>query len=157
VPAATSLIVKVGTKLDEKTYYIPYRYFQGDMAYNNPVRDFKTLISSFVTDNKSKYTLKINLPYPTFGWFISDEESTKILVLINNHTISAKGKISSSKLVIGLNSENFISVNTLLQAASTKKPDLDAALLAQKNSIANLDAALTANTNLIRTLSETYK
>jgi len=157
VPPATSLIVKVGTKVDDKTYYIPYRYFQGDMAYNNPVRDFKTLISSFVTDNKSKYILKINLPYKTFGWFISDEESTKIQSHINNHSIVAKGNISSSKLIIGSNSENFISVNALLKAASTKKADLDAALLAQKNSIAKLSADLTANTQQITTLRETYR
>ena len=155
-PTANSLIAKVGTKINDKTYYIAYRHLQADMAYNNPVLQYKTLISSFVTDDRRKYSLKISLPYSTVSWIISDDEANKIKTLVNKQSIVARGNVSSNKSVIISNTENFISLSNLLAAANKNKAELDAALLAQKNKLNALNAELTANRELINAASTAF-
>ena len=131
-PAADSFIVKIGTKVNDKTYYIPYRFFQSDMAFNNPVRESKTLISSFVADNKNRYTIKINLPYKTFGWYIDDTESNKMRTIVNESAILARGNVSLNKSVISTNAQIYLQKKALLDAATKDKASLDAKIAAQK-------------------------
>merc|ERR1712222_79377 len=96
-PAADSIIAKIGNKISDKVYQIPYRFMSGDMMYNNPVRDNKTLIGSFVADNRKTYTMKILLPSKTLGWYISDDQANKIRVQVNERGVSAKGNVSLNK------------------------------------------------------------
>merc|ERR1711957_825636 len=118
-PAADSLIVKIGTKVSEKVYYIPFRFMSSDMAFNNPVRDNKTLIGTFVADNFKSYTIKILLPYATLGWYINDDQSNKMRVQIN-------------KSVIANFSEVYLQKKALLASASKSKADLEKEIEKQK-------------------------
>merc|ERR1712166_1228287 len=111
--AADSLIATIGTKVSAKVYYIPFRFMSSDMAFNNPVRDNKTLIGTFVADDFKSYTIKINLPYKTFGWYINDDESNKMRVQINTRAIEAKGNVSSNKSVIANYSEVYLQKKAL--------------------------------------------
>ena len=131
-PAADSLIVKIGTKVSEKVYYIPFRFMSSDMAFNNPVRENKTLIGSFVADNFLSYTIRINLPYATFGWYINDDDSNKMRVQINTRAIEAKGDVSSNKSVIANYSEIYLQKKALLASASKSKADLEKEIEKQK-------------------------
>merc|ERR1711957_317726 len=63
-PAADSLIVQIGTKVSEKVYYIPFRFMSSDMAFNNPVRDNKTLIGTFVATTSKVTPSKFYSPMP---------------------------------------------------------------------------------------------
>merc|ERR1711957_25632 len=131
-PAADSLIVKIGTKVSEKVYYIPFRFMSSDMAFNNLVRENKTLIGSFVADNFLSYTIRINLPYATFGWYINDDQSNKMGVQINTRAIEAKGNVSSNKSVIANFSEVYLQKKALLASASKSKADLEKEIEKQK-------------------------
>merc|ERR1711957_457611 len=131
-PAADSLIVKIGTKVSEKVYYIPFRFMSSDMAFNNLVRENKTLIGSFVADNFLSYTIRINLPYATFGWYINDDDSNKMRVQINTRAIEAKGDVSSNKSVIANFSEVYLQKKALLASASKSKADLEKEIEKQK-------------------------
>merc|ERR1712160_103211 len=126
-PAADSLIVKIGTKVSEKVYYIPFRFMSSDMAFNNPVRDNKTLIGTFVAD-----TFKILLPYARLGWYINDDQSNKMRVQINTRAIEAKGNVSSNKSVIANFSEVYLQKKALLASASKSKADLEKEIEKQK-------------------------
>lgn len=143
-PAANSFIVKIGTKVNDKTYYIPYRYLQGDMSYTNPVRECKNLISAFVADNKNKYSLKINLPYATFGWYIKDDQANKILKKINSRAVEASGSVISNKNVIASYAEKYLQKKALLDAASKDKAALDKQIADQKKQAEKLKADLEA-------------
>merc|ERR1712151_1170392 len=45
-PAADSIIAKIGNKISDKVYQIPYRFMSGDMMYNNPVSVNKSVIAT---------------------------------------------------------------------------------------------------------------
>jgi len=141
-PAADSIIAKIGNKISDKVYQIPYRFMSGDMMYNNPVRDNKTLIGSFVADNKKTYTMKILLPYKTFGWYISDDQANKMRVQINERGVAAKGNVSLNKSVIATNAELYLQKKALLDSASKDKAALDAELAKQKKESEEIDAQL---------------
>merc|ERR1712160_111067 len=90
-----------------------------DMAFNNPVRDNKTLIGTFVADNFKSYTIKILLPYATLGWYINDDQSNKMRVQINTR-------------VIANYSEVYLQKKALLASASKSKADLEKEIEKQK-------------------------
>jgi len=142
-PAADSIIAKIGNKISDKVYQIPYRFMSGDMMYNNPVRDNKTLIGSFVADNRKTYTMKILLPYKTLGWYISDDQANKIRVQVNERGVSAKGNVSLNKSVIATGAELYLQKKALLDSASKDKASLDAELAKQKKESNDIDAQLT--------------
>jgi len=143
-PAADSLIVKIGTKVSEKVYYIPFRFMSSDMAFNNPVRDNKTLIGTFVADNFKSYTIKILLPYATLGWYINDDQSNKMRVQINTRAIEAKGNVSSNKSVIANYSEVYLQKKALLASASGSQADLEKEIEKQKKESKAIDVQLAA-------------
>merc|ERR1712032_762974 len=130
-PAADSIIAKIGNKISDKVYQIPYRFMSGDMMYNNPVRDNKT------------YTMKILLPYKTLGWYISDDQANKIRVQVNERGVSAKGNVSLNNSVIATGAELYLQKKALLDSASKDKASLDAELAKQKKESNDIDAQLT--------------
>lgn len=141
-PKADSLIVKIGTKVNDKVYYIPYRYIQGDVAYNNPVRESKTLIGTFVADSLVKYSFKINLPYKIFGWYITDEESNKMKDSINEKGVEARGVVNGIVSDISKKAVIYLQKKSLLVAASTDKAEFDAKLKSQEDQSKKIDTQL---------------
>jgi hypothetical protein len=137
-PANNSLITKVGVKVSEKVYYIPYRNFNTDFIYNNPVRASKTIKGTILSDEGVVYRLNINLPYKTFGWFINDEEGSKLKDALQVNAINAQNYVKSIKTNIANSGVVYLQKNELLIAATKDKNAFDAKLNEQKSQLTAL-------------------
>lgn len=137
-PAGGSLITKVGVKVSDKVYYIPYRNFNQDFNYNNPVRAAKTIKGTIVADDGTIYQLNINLPYATWGWFITDEEGAKIKDALIVNSNNSRNYVKSIKTNITNSAVVYLQKNELLTAATKDKSALDAKMNEQKAQLTTL-------------------
>jgi hypothetical protein len=108
-----------------KKVYIPWRNFNIVNApeYTNPWGDNKYITATVDGDDEKKYTLKINLPYKTFGYYINDDEGTKIALRINNNANSLRNKVSSSKTAIIKSTNDLITANNSLEQLKKNKAE----------------------------------
>jgi ribosomal protein L9 len=152
-PAANSFITQIGTKVSDKNYYIPYRFFQGDMDYENSNWTNKRLFGTLVADNKKTYFLDIYLPYKTVGWYINDEESNKIKNKVNSRGVEARGKVTAVKNIISPLAEKYLINNEILKAISKDKSAFDKKIAYQQK----ISEKLKADAEALKAKIETAK
>jgi len=123
--------------------YIPYRWVTSDFSYTNPSGDYKYLQGWITNDSNESYHLRINLPYSTLSYYISDDEGRRIANGIATNRTSNQGTILTKKTSATTNASNY----------ATKKPLYDASIA----SGSNIDAAKQAANTKLTALGESIK
>lgn len=104
---------------DTQRWFIPYRNIAGKATYTNPFGGNKYIEFLVRPDNSpTGFTVRINLPYKTFGWYINDDEGNQIKSAINTNCERRKTIVTEAKVATVTNSNIYI----------TKKPLVDAVL-----------------------------
>lgn len=108
IPKADNLIYKVATQINNsKKFYIPWRYVQADVDYNNPYFGNKTLKGSLFSDDKVTYNYTIKLPYKYVGWYINDEQGYKIRDYMIQYSNKVRETIKSTKTKLGKKANEY--------------------------------------------------
>jgi hypothetical protein len=123
---------------DGAQYYIPYRFISSAVKYTNP-DGYKFISFSVTNDNKDSFNIKVNLPYKMLGWYITDEEGTKIINQLGARKNEHQGNIHSVKSKATTASSDYMINKPLLDAANATGSNLDAA---KKDAEAKLVAIL---------------
>jgi hypothetical protein len=63
-------------------WFIPFSYFIGDFKFVNPL-GYKYIEGKIKTPSNEQYLIRIDLPWKAVGWYISDEEGTKVAEILN--------------------------------------------------------------------------
>jgi len=136
--APGELLKRVGTQISGNKYYVPYRYFNGDFKYSNPNQENKNIEGWFSDDNKKSYRMKVDFPFKSTGWFITDDEAQKIMNAVNSYSVREKGIIKSTKNEINSESSTYFQKKPLLDAAVKNKDSLAAELKRQEDELNSL-------------------
>lgn len=130
--APGALFKKVATLISGNKYYVPYRYFSGDISYGNPSMNNKYLEGSLTSDDKVNYRMKIDLPYKRIGYFLDDEEGRKMASSINSRTLNQKSTVKDLKSNITGQTSEFVEKKKQLDAAQKGEEELKKVLEAQE-------------------------
>jgi len=155
------LLVKVGTLISGNKYYIPYRYFDANLYYDNPSQDNKSIGGSFRSDDKKLYKIKIEFPFKRTGWFISDDEGRRILNAINTQSTNQKNIVTNLKSNINGQTSRYIEKKTQLDAALKGSNEFKA-LITKKESDAGelkkkIDSSQSNSDSLKKTIDDARK
>jgi len=88
---------KVGVKIDDKKYYIPFRFFPTvQLNYvNPPVLSNKYFLGTLTNDDGESFEIKIVLPWSFTSWYISDKEAHLIRGKIESLATSQRSEIDT--------------------------------------------------------------
>jgi len=111
---------------DGAQYYLPYRFISSAVKYTNP-DGYKFISFSVTNDNKDHFNIKVNLPYKMMGWYITDEEGTKIINQLGARRNEHQGNIHSVKSKATTASSDYMINKPLLDAANASGSNIDAA------------------------------
>jgi hypothetical protein len=128
-------------------WYIPFRWISSNVKYVNP-NGYKYIEFTVTNDNKENYNFRVNLPYKTFGWIISDEEGTKIANLLNSLRDQHQAIVNTAKSKATTASSLYMTNKPLLAAAHSESGSIAKA-------IADAKARLEVVENLLLTSEST--
>ena len=131
--APGALFKNLATLISGNKFYVPFRYFSGDISYTSPWFGNKFLEGSLTGDNKKEhYRIKIELPYKRIGEFISDEQGRNIGSAINKNTVAQKSTVRDLKSNITGQTSAYIEKKKQVNAAQKGEEELKKVLDAQK-------------------------
>jgi flagellar biosynthesis chaperone FliJ len=138
-------------------WYIPFRWISSNVKYVNP-NGYKYIEFTVTNDNKENYNFRVNLPYKTFGWIISDEEGTKIANLLNTLRDQHQAIVNTAKSKATTASSLYMTNKPLLAASQSESGSLAKAIADAKARIEVVEnLLLTSDSTRVTADTKLYK
>ncbi len=145
-----NLLTKFGT-----SYYLPYRYCGDVWNYVNPTFSNKYIQGTLTNDMGQTFTLRINLPYATFGWLINDKESNKIRSMILSLSNNVQNQIIEQKEQAVYDASTYCSTKPIYEKATANSNALAEEVTKLQKQADDLDKLIkTDQANLLKQTTE---
>ncbi len=139
---------------DANTFYLPYRLVSGKFSWTNPFWDNKSIEGSVTSDAKNNYVFRLNLPYKTLGWFISNDQMAKLCDSINSQRVTHQAAVSKGKSDSTGAAGLYKSKKLTLKDATTKSNDVNAIKASIEQKRTGLAASITTQSATVKTFKD---
>jgi len=105
--APKDLMKKIGNNVGGNKWRVPFR-LMSNLNYYNPWAGSKYIYGTIFDENGNSYSFRIYLPYKSLGWYINDEQGTKLANLMTQYAAERKAKVQNAKQTITKNYQNYV-------------------------------------------------
>jgi hypothetical protein len=137
-----ALLKSVTTLVSGNKYRLPFRRLLNNSRYVNPFGGYKYIMGVLQDETGKQYAFKLNLPYKTFGWWITDDEGNKITAALNKNATDRTSSVISYKYTLRKNYVNYQDANKFYKSLSTSQAEYDALLKQRESEVNNLQTSL---------------
>lgn len=109
------------TKTETGYDYMMYYRKMSQAKFINPWADYKNIIGQIANEKGEQVTYKLNLPYKTFGWFITDDEGNDLANIFNINAGKRNQRVNSAKFTLNKNWQNYRDAKSFYTALTTNK------------------------------------
>jgi len=157
-PDKSSLIYKIATQINSsKKFFIPWRFFESDIDYNNPYFSYKTLFGSLFSDDKKIFNYTIKLPYAYLTYYISDKEGYAIKDLIIKISKENRDNIKKAKNTLEKKSNIYFNAINVVKDLEKAKNDANKIKETLKKNEDELKMESSLNLKLLKEKKELQK
>lgn len=142
-------------KVNGNKYFLPLRRMM-QFWYHSHFLETKYLEGWFISDNdKKKYGVKIELPYKTFGNFVTDAQGNLIVNGLNNQIKVVKQRINQDYAAIHSIASVYFNKKKQLETAGKDLGQVQAELKKQKTENLSLEGTIKTKRENVKKLGNT--